>query len=702
MLTALLLLSACSSKDVSGISWESTPPAADTNSSPQDSPRDDITSESAATQSDEMLSQTSAEEIYDMAKDAFGDYLSLGKAVENAKIKLYFNDIGECKADIPDGLKEPAEELISRVTLRSEYVEISLDSRFSGGVGVACAAADSVSEIPEKMPNSFNFADGVFDGDLSGIVTFPALKQGVSLAEYEYSNMAGCIAQLNEFAAAGAQAAASVLSAGGCFDEQYTRAYGTAHTVLCSDENGRWKINSDFNDEILTRECTEKIIEAFNEDKTLSSAPQFTVQLMFYMEGFVGVSANYSADEKYFATYDVPFWESRKAPYEESYHNKSFLCWSGMDGCLMGENGRLCPVGTFCIETAAPLGVYVPLTVMGDWKITRVGEKPFGEYAQEVSDGWCDYTQLVCKISESRLFLYGGDLSVSLYDIENKGDVYDILYHTSKHGELTVNADGTLTLTIRHGFTKNNMSLPLTLERYSPEIPDEYEYVPPQNEQLTASEYAARDTAEYGLLDLSGERVLGQDISSDPNVLSEYRRYVADGGAYTIEIYTVGASRLEYELASYDGSAGYQRSEITVYGGDDPIGWEAITINGGCYESYYKLDRYDMRKFEYRTSDYDPAPYVSLLCESEFGSRKFVKAYYITIGGIEYIAEEWNFDDVNNPITVYSIDGVIKGFEGNFHGNPVMNTVTRLEKQGDSRLICAPEKSTPATSHDYD
>ena len=194
---------------------------------------------------------------------------------------------------------------------------------------------------------------------------------------------------------------------------------------------------------------------------------------------------------------------------------------------------------------------------------------------------------------------------------------------------------------------------------------------------------------------------MGQEIP-DPNVLSEYRRYVANGGAFTVEIYTVGAKRLEYELSSYDGSAGYQRSEITAYDGDDPIGCETITINGGCYESYYKLDRYDMRKFEYRTSDYDPAPYVSLLIESEYGSRKFVKAYMITIGGVEYVCEEWNFDDIDNPIYVYSVDGVIKGFEGNFYGQPVVSAVTRLEKQADKQLIRVPENSTSAENHDFD
>lgn len=706
ILAALMLLCSCKARPDIETQEESETSAAETKEESADaaaetkSPPKYWFSKDPVTKADETPAEMTVEELYEKAKADFMECLSSG-ALENAKVKLYFNADGECEVtQSPSGLAEAAAEFAGGVTLRSKYVEISLDSRFSNGVGVACAEAE-LAEIPEAMPNSYNFADGVFEGELSGIKTCPVLKEGVSLAEYEYSSMPECIAELNAYAAAAAQTAGEVLQDEvNPFDEWYISCYGTAHTVLCCDENG-WRINGDYNNEILTKECTEKIISAFNENKTLSAAADCTVQLMFYMEELVGVSANYSADEKYFSTYDVSFWESWKAPYEESYHDKSFLFWSGIDGCLKGENGRLCPVGTYCTATKSPLGVYVSPSVMGDWKITRVGEKPFAEYAAEVSNGWCDYTQLVCLISESRLFLYGGALEVSLYDIEQNGDGYDILYHTRKQGALTANSDGTLTLSIRHGFTKNNISLPLTLERYTPEIIEDYDYTPPKNERLSAEEYAARDTEKYDLLDLSGERVIGQEIP-DPNVLSEYRRYVANGGAYTVEIYTVGAGRLEYELASYDGSAGYQRSEITVYDGDDPIGWETITINGGCYESYYKLDRYDMRKYEYRSSDYDPAPFVSLLCESEYGSRKFVKAYMITIGGVEYICEEWNFDDIDNPIYVYSVDGEIKGYEGNFYGKPIVNTVTRLEKQAEAQLIRIPENSTHAQSHDFD
>lgn len=635
--------------------------------------------------------ETTLEELYSKAKSVFG-----GVDAENAKLRLFFDGSGECEV-LDKGVASDKQiaDLTGEVALASRYVEICFDSRFSDGMGVSAASAESLSDIPENMPDSYNFTDGFFDGDLSVIDTYPELEKGVSLAEYEYGNMTGCIDQLNEYAKAGAQTAYSVMrKEDDYFNTAYTEYYGTAHTVLCSDENGSWSINGKYNNEILTNECTEKIIAAFNKSDILSKAADCTVQLMFYMEKFVGASANYSADEKYYATYDVSFWESYKAPYEESYHNKSFLCWSGTDGCLKSQSGRLCPVGTYCVETKAPLGVYVPLSVMGDWKIVRVGNMSFEEYAAEVSDGYTDYSEIVCSISESRLFLYGGDLSVSLYDVVSSENGLEVQYQTLKAGSIEINGDGTLTLYIRHPFTENNMSLPLVLERYTPEITDQSEYTPAKPVKRPSSEeFAAMDTEKYGLLDLTGERVMGREIEN-PHVLSEYRKYAAEGGAYTIEVYTAGADRLEYELCTFDGKNGYKRQERTLHDENDrATGWEIILYDDSEYSSYYKLERYDLRKFERRDRENAVNPYTDLLTDlHEDKPLNFVKAYMITIGGVEYVCEEWKSDAAVSGFSVYSIDGVIKGYEGSFYGMPVVSTVTRFERKADDSLIRIPDK----------
>jgi len=685
LLISIILLSSCASRqaDVSGQAKESTQEAT------QAAAESTYDTEfhfwfSDSNKYAHTAENSLVEEMYNTAVEIYSDVLANG--TENAKVKLFFDKNGRCSVISDGGFPKQTEVFLARHTLTCSYVEICLDSRFNDGVGVSMTYAANEHDIPEKMPDSFNFADGTFDGDLSEIRTYPELTEGVSLAEYEFNNMSACIEQLNIYAAAGAQAAWQIFSeTSGFFDNRYTELYGTAHTILCSDENGSWSVQSA---EILTEECAQLIANRFSADNTLSGAKNCTVQLMFYMESFVGVSANYSADEKFFATYDVEFWQPYKAPYEGSYHDKSFLYWYGIDGCLKAQNGRLCPVGTYCIETGEPLGVYVAPSVMGDWRPITVGTASFEQYAEEISDGWTDYSQIVFRISESQLFVYNIG-SISLYDLVKTDDGYDVEYHGMKHGSITVDENGTVTLYLRHRFTNKDMNLPMVLERVQP--PETNTLSPVKPEILSAEEYVALDTQEYGLLDLSGERVMGQEIP-DPNVLSQWRDYVANGGAYTMETYCVGAMRLSYELYSADSVNGYYRWDLIKH--DEPNepqhGWETIYFDNIIYSCGYELDRYDLRKYEqYEEGD---KMYCSLFNTNEWAPLHFVKAYTITIGGVEYVAEEWQMGDLNNGYIVYSIDGEIKAYEGQFYDDPVTYTVTKLVKQADDSLIARPER----------
>ncbi len=692
LLVITVLLTSCTSRDFVTLeqteqdSSEAAQAAAE-NTSSHHTAHDNIESYSAKT--------APIKKIHTTAAEVFSGVLD--KGAEDVRIRLLFDENSLCRVLSDGGFSEQTEEFIACLSFKSCYIEICLDSRFNDGVGISLTHAANEQDIPEKMPNSFNFADGAFDGDLSEIRTYPELTEGASLAEYEFNNMAGCIEQLNSYSSAGAKAACSVFNeTSGYFDEWFTERYGTAHTILCSDENGRWSVQSA---SILTNECAQLIADRFSDDNVLSGAKNCTVQLMFYMEEFVGVSANYSADEKFFSTYDVSFWESYKAPYAESYHNKSFMYWYGIDGCLKAENGRLCPVGTFCIETGKPLGVYVTPSVMGTWQPSTVGDISFAEYAAEMSDGWTDYTQLLFDISESRLYIYNYG-SIMVYDIIKKDNGYDVEYNGKKHGNITVDENGTVTLYLRHRFTDNDMELPMVLQRaQSPETNTNPPVV--KEEILTAAEYAALDTEKYDLLDLSGERVMGQEIT-DPNVLSQWLDYAANDGAYTFETYCVGAMRLEYDLYSTDGTNGYHRWDLIKH--DEPNepqhGWESIYFNNIIYECGYELDRYDLRKFDCYANTEGDKMYCDLFSAERYYPLHFVKAYTITIGGIEYVAEEWQMGDLDNGYIVYSINGEIKGYEGNFYGSPVTYTVTRLEKQSDDSLIKKPDKIKNTVNYD--
>lgn len=650
------------------------------------------------------------EQMHNTATKVFADILS--KDVENTTIKIFYDENGDCEILSDGGCpKSTLKEFTKAVSLASCYVEVCLDSRFTESVGISLVQADDKSDIPDVMPNSFNFADGTFDGDLSKIRTCPELEEGVSLAEYEFNNMTDCIEQLNVYAQAGANVAKTVFveMAGSYYDAQYTQYYGNATTILSSDKKGRWSVSDAT---ILTEECAQRIAEKFNHDNTLSAAANCTIQMMFYMEHFVGVSANYSADKKFFATYDVSFWETYKAPYEESYQDKSFLYWYGVDGCLMAKNGRLCPVGTYCISTGEPLGMYLPPSLMGTWQSVTVGNESFAEYAEKVSDGVTDYSNILFKISESSLIVSNIG-SPSVYDILKTDKGYDVIYHGAERssGSIIDNND-TLTLYLRHPFTYNDMTLPIVLARADSSqtntntstgagIGTSTDKPTKKPEILSAEEHAAQDTETHNLLDLSGERVMGQQISN-PNVLSWWRNYAANGGSYTIETYCAGAMRLEYDLYSFDGKNGYHRWDLTSH--DEPSepvsGMESIYFDDYIYNSYYNIDRYDLRKFDCYYNDDDVSFYCPLFGSEEYDPLHFVKAYTITIGGVEYVAEEWQMGDHDNGYIVYSIDGFIVGYEGKFDGKPVTYTITRFDMEGDSGLIRIPENVKEKTPTD--
>ena len=417
--------------------------------------------------------ESSAEDLFKAAKAVFGDYLTSENSAENIKIKLFFNDEGKC--EVPENGTIPEKlisDFIDRVNLTSNYIEICLDSRFSDGIGISAVKTDSPLKIPDKMPNSYNFADGFFDGSLSDIKTYPVLQQGVSLAEYEYENMEDCINQLNEYAKAAALTAKQAGLNKSWFNAEYTKMYGTAQTALCSDKNGKWSIYGDYKDKILVDAYEEKIVSAFNKSETLSKAANCTIRLMFYMEEFVGVSAAFSPDKKFFSTEDVAFGLGYTVPSEEDFSHKSFLYWYGIDGCLKSESGRLCPIGTYCTETGAPLGVYMPISMMGDWKAVSVGGVPFDIYAKENSNKYNDWRNLIFRISEDALFLYGKTISTSRYDIIVSDGKYLIKYNTNMDkdwGRIIVNDDGTLTLYMYHYFVNYDTSVPIILERYTPD-----------------------------------------------------------------------------------------------------------------------------------------------------------------------------------------------------------------------------------------
>ena len=114
----------------------------------------------------------------------------------------------------------------------------------------------------------------------------------------------------------------------------------------------------------------------------------------------------------------------------------------------------------------------MPISMMGDWKAVSVGGIPFEEYAKENSSKYTDWSNLIFRISEDALFLYGKTIDTSRYDIIVSDGKYLIKFKTNKDkdwGRIIVNDDGTLTLYMYHYFVNYDTSVPIILERYTPD-----------------------------------------------------------------------------------------------------------------------------------------------------------------------------------------------------------------------------------------
>lgn len=211
-----------------------------------------------------------------------------------------------------------------------------------------------------------------------------------------------------------------------------------------------------------------------------------------------------------------------------------------------------------------------------------------------------------------------------------------------------------------------------------------------ESEQKKADNEAS-DILEYQLFDLSGEIVKGEKIE-DPHVVSDWREYFKSNQTYSMEYYMVGAGRLEHHIYTADESNYYIRWDITDHTDDYNGGSEEICIGDTCYQSYYDIDEYDSRTYDYFAKD----EYYQMIIPMPFDPEddvSFVEAYNVTIDGESYQCEEWTSD--LHDFVVYSRDGEIVGYKTDFYREPVVYTVKKFTKECDSSLLTVPENASP-------
>lgn len=224
-----------------------------------------------------------------------------------------------------------------------------------------------------------------------------------------------------------------------------------------------------------------------------------------------------------------------------------------------------------------------------------------------------------------------------------------------------------------------------------------------ENPSTDRGEWIKADTEKYGLFDLMQPIEKGEDCEPT-GVVEEWRDYISSGNPYTLEYRWTGALRNEYRISSTDGTNYYCRHDMELHeAGHDNLGSEEWCVDGRLFQTTYYLDEIDSKQvIEYPLSEYAKLS-SDLLFENEKYNEEYggkcERAYKVTIGGEEYVCEEWSLY-LGRLWKVYIKDGNIVAWEGDFYNEETFNTVIRLEKQGDSELIRIPENSSEYVSND--
>lgn len=222
--------------------------------------------------------------------------------------------------------------------------------------------------------------------------------------------------------------------------------------------------------------------------------------------------------------------------------------------------------------------------------------------------------------------------------------------------------------------------------------PEEEQEVLPSN----AKEWREYDTEKYGLFDLSGGVEIGQEVEPT-GVVEEWRRYISSElEPFTLEFRWAGAERNEYEIVTFENGNYYYRKDMELHDKTRSTGHEEWLIDGRVFQTTYYTDEYDSREIlEYQMDEYTDLP-IELLFEDEQRGEEYAgkceRAYEVTVGGEQYICEEWSLM-LDRLWKVYIKDGNIVAWEGDFYNKSTVNTVIRLEKTADRELIQIPENA---------
>lgn len=262
-------------------------------------------------------------------------------------LKLYFDKDGKLSVIDPDGFSYNWDALFAECECRSVYAEISVMDGYLRGI--CTVLTDDPADLPSKLPNAFNYIDGVFEYDSHDdsyryygtkdsfvMSSYPDMYIGESATEKAVAEAEAKVSDYNDYAEKISKTFTRFMEMHNAQIRQDVYGYYDINV----SENGSWSWYSVWTplEEIFTEDLydySSQLLDMFEEASSLKSA-------------FVRL---YFADRKLNGVVVTDSWGWDNFVSAMDFVIGSTSRWTYTDGIVIGYNNSVSAHGTYPVLT---------------------------------------------------------------------------------------------------------------------------------------------------------------------------------------------------------------------------------------------------------------------------------------------------------------------------------------------------------------
>ena len=207
-----------------------------------------------------------------------------------------------------------------------------------------------------------------------------------------------------------------------------------------------------------------------------------------------------------------------------------------------------------------------------------------------------------------------------------------------------------------------------------------------EDAKKTDAEWRKEDALEAGFFDLGEDLIKGDPIDGSPVVESLILEALSTK-TYTIEFYSYGNYRLHEYLMTADGQDYYSYQKTQSHDNSFDYDITDVVVGDSIYQYSTDSDIMVFPRKEGYTAE-DPLFNLPEIFQPT-SSPEFHGAYEATMGGEEYVVEEWL--EKGSLYTCFCKDGKLVAIKFMDQGGLYFGYFTRWEKTAEEKLLNAPD-----------